>query len=92
MKVYYEISCLLVSYYFFMKTEMKHLVRLHLGPHRVKISPKCSCSFEQKSPQRETSQHVSGICNTLSAIKKMNMIEPTNNEKNTESLQTFRVC
>lgn len=83
MKVYYEISRLLVSYYFFMRTEMKHAVRLHLGPHRVIISPKFSCSFWQKFPPRETSQHVCGICNTLSAIKQMNMIQPTNNEQKT---------
>ena len=71
---------------FFMKTEMKHLIGLHSGPHRVIISAKFSCTFEQKSPQRETSQHVC-VCVAYATpevlSKEMNMIQPTNNEKKT---------
>lgn len=83
MKVYYEISCLLVSDYFFMRTEMKPLARLHLGPHRVIISPKFSCSFEQKIPTTGNIPTCVWHMQHLKCYQKNehDSIQPTNNEK-----------
>ena len=85
MKVYYEISCLLVSDYFFMRTEMKPLARLHLGPHRVIISPKFSCSFEQKIPTTGNIPTCVWHMQHLKCYQKNehDSIQPTNNEKKT---------